>query len=270
MIARYRNLAWFAIGVAIIWICVLLGVGRADTEPSSDLSGPPLEDRKKAEEKYKPFECPKTHISNQDKCFTCHVTPSFAVKEIKEFSTYEFPNNNTKIKIEDGKSIGHFMLCNIDDEQLRDAADYFYGHKIDKVVIEIHSPGGSLFDAWRVKGIVDEMEDRGIRIETRIYGLAASAGFLIFCSGQDRVVSNTAEMMWHELKVGKFLSVESPADQEDESKILRHLQDTANNWITSRSKVSKDELDSKIRKKEFWINGKEAFAMGFATKLIGK
>lgn len=267
MIARYRNLAWFAIGVAIIWICVLLGVGRADTEPLGD---PKKDTDKKAEEKYKPFECPKTHISNQDKCFNCHVTPSFAIKECRETATYDFPNIATSIKTVNGKPVGVFFLTDIADEQLRDSANYFYHHKVENVLIDIHSPGGSLFDAWRIKGIIDEMIGNGIRVETRVYGMAFSAGFLIFCAGQDRVATETAELMWHELITGEMFAIKTPADKEDEAKILRHLQDTANNWMVTRSKVGKDELDAKIRKKEFWISGKEAFNMGFATKLIGK
>ena len=227
-------------------------------------------DEKRAEEKYKPFECPKTHISNQDKCFDCHVPPSFAVKETKQNSTYQFPNSSTSFKYRDGKKIGHYYLTHIADDQIRDAADYFYSHDITNVMIDIHSPGGSLFDAWRMKGIIDEMIGRGIRVETRVYGAAFSAGFLIFCAGQDRVAADTAELMWHELITGEMFAIKTPADKEDEAKILRHLQDTANNWIVGRSKVSKTDLDDKIRKKEFWISGKQAFDMGFATKLVGQ
>lgn len=218
---------------------------------------------------YRPFECPKSHMSDQDKCFACHYAPTFGLRECKVNAGYEFPNPVTSFKYEDGKLVGYFFLKDIAEGWIREAADYFYYHKVGKVIVDIHSPGGSLFDAWRIKGIIDEMIGRGIRIETRVYGSAFSAGFLIFCAGQDRVATDTAELMWHELITGEMFAIKTPSDKEDESKILRHLQNTANSWIAAKSKVSKDELDDKVRKKEFWISGKEAFDMGFATKLIG-
>lgn len=245
------------VAIIIVAIAIMYGISYAEIgEPT------------KTPEQHKAFECPKTHISDQNKCFTCHVTPSFKIKETLPNAEFDYPNNRTSLECLPNGKIGHFYMDDIADEQFRQTLKYFYHHKVNRMIIEIHSPGGSLFDAWRIKGMTDEAIGNGIKIETRVYGFAASAGFLIFLTGQDRVVSENAELMWHELKVGKFLSFESPSDQEDESKIMRHLQDTCNKWIAGKSKMTKEELDSKIRKKEFWINGKEALDMGFATKLI--
>lgn len=226
------------------------------------------EEEKKEEPKYHPFECPKTHMTDQKQCFECHVKPSFQVKEVLPCSSYQFPNMSTKLIFENGKKTGYFYLQDISDRHFREAIDYFYIHQPEKIVLEIHSPGGSLFDAWRIKGMIDEATVKGLKIETRIYGLAASAGFLIFCAAPERVATETAELMWHELITGEMFAIKSPADKEDEAKVLRHLQDVANNFIANKSKVPKETLDAKIRKKEFWISGKEAFEMGFVTRLM--
>jgi len=224
-------------------------------------------DDKKPE--YKPFECPKTHISDQDKCFQCHITPTFAIREQDPHAFYNYPNLSTKILEDRQGKYGYYKLSDIADDQVKDMFDYMYRHKINRVVMEMHSPGGSLMNAWRIKGIMDEWRSRGVHIETRLYGMAASAGFLLFCAGTERVVNETAEGMWHELITGEFMAIKSPADKEDEALVLRHLQNTANDWIASRSKIKKDVLDEKIRKKEFWVNGKEMIEMGFADKSIG-
>lgn len=263
----YRKLFWPFFLIAVLVAITYYNCAGAD--PSDLREGATL-DEKKAEEKHKPFECPKTHISNQDKCFSCHIIPSFAVRESKQNAEFDFPNRSTSFKLCNGKRIGYYYLTAISENEVREAADYFMCHKIDRVLIDIHSPGGSLFDAWRIKGIIDEMIFNGIHVETQVYGAAFSAGFLIFCAGQERIVSETASLMWHELITGEMFAIKTPADKEDEAKVLRLLQDTANNWIATRGKVPKDELDSKIRKKEFWIDGKEAHRMGFATKLIGE
>jgi len=227
-------------------------------------------DKKKAN---KPVSiCPQTKMG-EGTCMSCHVMrvdagkTYFGLQEVKKDAYRKYPNDSTKI---DMSGNGRFFLQNINDTSFRESLNYFYEQRIKKVIIEIHSPGGSLFNAWRIKGMIDEAISNGIRVETRLYGIAASAGFLIFVSGQDRVTTPTAECMWHELITGEWLAIKTPSDKEDEAKILRHLQDVANSFISGKSTMSKDELDAKIRKKEFWISGKEAFELGFATRLIGK
>jgi len=219
--------------------------------------------------------CPITKIDKN--CMDCHAmlldennTPYFGLKEVKKDFYYRYPNPKTAIKEVNGIKTGHYFLTDINDGAFRDAVDFFYLHDIKKIIIEIHSPGGSLFDAWRIIGMIDEAMSNNIDIETRLYGFAASAGFLIFMAGTDRIVSPTAECMWHELMTGEFLAIKTPSDKEDEAKILRHLQNVANEFIANKSKMDKDTLDAKIRKKEFWISGKEAFDLGFATGIIGK
>ena len=117
--------------------------------------------------------------------------------------------------------------------------------------------------------MVEFIADGGI-VETRLRGFAASAGALIFLAGKRgyRIGNAQSEMMFHELWSFKFLAIESPSDKEDESKIYRHIQDTLSGWVATRGKLSKEELDAKIRKKEFWINGREAHELGFIDKLI--
>ena len=134
--------------------------------------------------------------------------------------------------------------------------------------MEIHSPGGSLFNAQRIVGLMDDYKHWGGKITTKVNGFAASAGFYVFMNGDDRLVSPTAQLMWHELYTFSFFKISEPSDSEDEARVLRHLQDTVNQWIADRSHLTKDEVDAMVKKKELWVNGLQALENGFATGLI--
>jgi len=46
------------------------------------------------------------------------------------------------------------------------------------------------------------------------------------------------------------------------------LQDIRNDYLATRGKLTKQEIDAKIARKEFWMSGKEAVEFGFADEFI--
>ena len=114
-------------------------------------------------------------------------------------------------------------------------------------------------------------KSHGMIIETRVHGFAASAGFILFVNGTPyhRFASATAELMWHELYTFEFFKVSRPSDVEDDAIILRHLQDTANNFLAERSILTAEQWDEKVFKQEFWCNGKEALEYGLSDGFPG-
>jgi len=217
--------------------------------------------------------CPKTQIIGKaDDCMKCHTQPSFRLKESSIDEGYNFPPY-TKIITENGKKIGYYFLSDIADHYFSDAMYYIFGkHDLEKVIVEISSPGGSLFNAWRIVGLMQYWMTKNKIIETRCHGFAMSAGFLIFSSGSKgyRLVSQTAEFMWHELLTFAMFKIDTPSSTEEQSRILRHLQDTGNQWLSSVSKLKKDDIDDLIRKKEYWLRGSEMVDKGFADGFLGK
>lgn len=209
--------------------------------------------------------CP-TGIRNQASCLTCHTSPRFKLKEPEPNETLNLPYN-TDIIVKNGERVGYYYLTDIEDTHFKRALDYLTRHGISKLVLEVNSPGGSLFLAWRIVGMMRSWMDGGKRtIETHCYGFAMSAGFLIFSSGTkgSRLVSPTCEGMWHELISFKMFAIETPSSTEEQSRILRHLQDTGNSWLSNMSNMSKDEIDAAVEKKEFWLRGTEMVERGFA------
>jgi ATP-dependent Clp protease protease subunit len=217
--------------------------------------------------------CPKTKMKN--KCFHCHTAPTFALKVADPHVIYDYPTLQKFRFIfdkEGNPNKAYFVLKDIDAEDLQVVMQYCDQHSIDYLIVELFSPGGSLLDAYKMVGLIRNWQAEGKIFETRCYGFAASAGFLVFASGDKglRFVSPQAELMWHELQALELFNIASPSDKEDEAKVLRHLQDTANSWLAEVSGKTKEEIDNLVRKKEYWINGKEAIEAGFADSLLSK
>lgn len=223
--------------------------------------------------------CPVTRLDTG--CMTCHsmrvdengkpyfgLNPKYYDRELN----YAYPNKNTKIK--NGK--GYYILTDIgygETEDIVESLKFFDEQGIDHVIFQVYSPGGSLIAAWKIVSLMQEWMGEGKIIETQCRGYAASAGFLIFASGSvgHRYTSPTSENMWHEVAIYSMkmgIYKDTPGKLEDKAEIFRHLQNTANQWLADRSKMTKVQLDAVIHKDEFWLTGEEMVERGFADKFL--
>ena len=221
--------------------------------------------------------CPKTSFARD--CFACHLTPDNRLKEIKPDSHLDYPPGFKFLDYPTSPK-GYLSIGSI-DESLAQSFDniliYMRRHKSKYLILDIQSHGGGIFDAWKIKGLIDEFEAEGGIVETRLRGMALSAGFILFCAGTKgyRFANPQSELMLHEIgyyKVGGFFSIEkvTPSSAEEEAKMLMHLQKTICDWLATRGKISTEDLFNRLRFKEFWMSGKEAFELGYVDKLIGK
>jgi ATP-dependent protease ClpP protease subunit len=222
-------------------------------------------------EEQSPTYCPKTLISDNDKCLTCHVAPTFELREADPYAKYKLPWNT---KIINGKLI--FKLSGVvRSNEVQDAFEYLAWHpEFNEIIIEIHSPGGSLAEAWKIVSIMSEAQARGIKVTTKAYGFAASAAFVVFCAGDmgNRQIGRLAEIMHHELWTFTFLSIDTPSSKENEAKTLRHLQDTIHKWLLTRctKEMTIDDLNDLVHHKDYWMNSQDAIEAGFADKYVGE
>jgi len=214
-------------------------------------------------------QCPKTLMT--EKCLYCHVSPTFRIKEADPHEPYKYPLGFKFGFDEKGKPlVGRYVMETIDADKIADIMDYCAQYKVDHIVLELQSPGGSLYEGYKIVGLMREWSNQGKIIETRCYGFAISAGFLIFATGTEgyRFAAPNAELMWHELWTLTWLSIDTPSSKEDEAKVMRHLQDNANAWLAQQSKMTKEEIDEAVKYKDFWMNGVEAVEYGFADALL--
>ncbi|KKN08050.1 hypothetical protein LCGC14_1060730 [marine sediment metagenome] len=134
------------------------------------------------------------------------------------------------------------------------ALEYFSTRNIKKVVMEIHSPGGNIYEMWRIISWIEKYDN--IRFETRVYGIAASAGFVIFLAGDERLVSRHAIFMWHNL--ASFTAG------------ARLLNKANNGYIASRTILTIEQVLEKITNddKDWYFGAKEAIFLGIAHGYI--
>lgn len=218
-------------------------------------------------------ECPKTKvIGDVGDCLRCHVAPNFALKEANPEDLCAYPNHNTRIRNGEGLFNISGGITGGETFQMIEAMEYFRRKDVKSVVIDIHSPGGSLFEGQKMCTLMQEWERTRGTVTTRVHGFAASAAFQIWTCGtiNHRLAGRDAELMWHELMSFKLFDISTPSDKKDEADVLRHLQDTRNAWLASRSKgkLTKEEIDKKIAKKEFWMNGAQAMDYGFCDGFL--
>lgn len=235
----------------------------------------PAEDAKPDPQLY----CPATKISDNDKCMTCHemVQDSsggqrFGLKELRLKAGYfQMPHCLDVVIGSDGQPELRMDVNGTDSADFRKAADYIYRHpEFKKLNVRLYTGGGSVMDAWEAVGIIEEMRSRGIVISTRCYGLAASAGVILLVAGDEgeRYVNKHAEIMMHKVWSFSMFKLDTPDSAEDTAETLKHFQKNINNWIISRSKLTMEEIEECIFKRDFWMTGEQAVEFGLADHLI--
>ena len=151
-----------------------------------------------------------------------------------------------------------------------DGMRYLSRHGVRKVVMELNSPGGSLDVALRILGHMD-MYKPAIRFETRVYGQAASAAFLIFLNGDDRYIGkNAGYLMSHEVSFGQqnpmLPKVLLPPALEEERQIFQEWSDL---YVAKKGSVlCADEIRERVEGKSWFIFANEAVELGFAHGYI--
>ncbi len=196
-------------------------------------------------------------------------------------SAYRFPGNCTACHVPPtgvlttrdltiGKDAVYLSINRIDFADLRNTFLSLKDFKYEKVVIDLLSFGGSVFDALGMVALIEEQQKAGKVVEIRARGIVASAGLIVMVSGSPghRLIGKHSLVMFHELSQFKFLAVETPSDKEEEARIFRMIQDKINSYIASKSKIPEKDLCGLIKKKEFWVDAKGAIEYGFADKLI--
>ena len=227
--------------------------------------------------------CPSTNVKMG--CYVCHY-PGADFKKVKKTPYREYlepiPVVSDPFDILLGSKLSgdgvglfsYWVLGSITDSTPNEFSDIYQHaktHNIKHIVIELQSFGGSLLDAWRTIGLMDEAKEDGIVIETRCHGYAMSAGTLIFVNGTmgKRFVSTNSLFMFHELATFVFKRA-TPSSSEDEARLMRMMQDRLNEFLAGRTKIPKETWDEHVRKNEFWCGGVDAVKYGIADTLIGE
>jgi len=221
--------------------------------------------------------CPITKMSDNDSCLKCHVLkkvdgkPTFALQEIPRDAGYDLPWGTEMVTYDEDKLALYYVNTSVNCDKIQDIRDYMYDHpEFTRFIMEIQSPGGSVLSAWKAVGILREMANRGIEIETRCYGFALSAGGILLTAGDvgKRFVNPHAEIMLHKVWTFAMFKLDDPDTAEDQAALLKHLQDNINDFFISRTRLTKEQLASEMFKRDWWMTGREAVEHGIADGFI--
>jgi ATP-dependent protease ClpP protease subunit len=138
--------------------------------------------------------------------------------------------------------------------------------KLSKLVIYINSGGGSAFDGLGVCDVILAAQKDGFYITTEANGLVASAAVPIFAVAQKRISSPGTIFMIHEASLFKFITDEKRSDLVAQTKMIDLLEGRYNQLISSRSKLSVDELKEKSRDIT-WFTAEQALEWGLVDEI---
>ncbi len=130
------------------------------------------------------------------------------------------------------------------------------------LTLVINSPGGSVFEGWRLFDELRAASLAGHQIITKVRGMAASMAAVIVQAGDTRIVGPESYLMIHEPSTwagGKAFEI------KDQAKFIDMLNDQMAKKFVERSGVKTlRQMKALFEKTDAWFNAEECIKHGFA------
>ena len=135
---------------------------------------------------------------------------------------------------------------------------------LEKLEIEINSPGGSVLDGYRVYNSLMQMRSRGVEVIATVNTLAASMGSVILMAADKVRIVEGGRIMIHEA------SQTVSGDSEDHARAAKNLDEISDeiSMIYAKRTGSKPEEMRALMKKETWMGAKESVKRKFADEIV--
>ncbi len=155
-------------------------------------------------------------------------------------------------------AISQILEINADDDEKAAAYKEFERRPIR---LFINSYGGSVYDGL---ALVDVIRQSRTPVHTIAVGACMSMALWVWLSGQERLVGESATLMFHDLSTVAFGKTEGI---KQELKETIRLQEMLVSEIVSKSDVKEETLRDYItRKAEWFISAKEALELKLADR----
>jgi ATP-dependent Clp protease, protease subunit len=128
------------------------------------------------------------------------------------------------------------------------------------IEIIISSPGGYVFDGFGFYDFLRDLVKQGADVTTRASGYAASMAGILLQAGSTRAISPNSYVMIHEVGGEAWGKMSEVRDEVD---LMDRLEKSCFEILAARSKFTVDELREKCKRKDWWINAREAKRYGF-------
>ena len=140
---------------------------------------------------------------------------------------------------------------------------------LSSVTIKITSIGGNAYLAFGIYDALRELSKWGKEVYVVVEGLAASAAAMIVLQGADkRLAYPTASFLLHEPRRWTMFRDETTSQLEDEAAELNRITNKVIDILASRCNKTKEEVRELIRRREVWMDAKEAKDWGLIDDII--
>lgn len=130
------------------------------------------------------------------------------------------------------------------------------------VVVNINSPGGDFFDGLAMHTMLSEY-DGGVTV--KVVGLAASAASMIAMAGDEIFIAESGLIMIHN---AWSCTCGNKNDFRESADILDRFDESMSKLYIKKTGMKAAEILS-MMDDETWMDGADAVAKGFATKILG-
>lgn len=134
----------------------------------------------------------------------------------------------------------------------------------NEIVVEINSPGGSVFDGIAIYNMLRAAAASGKKITSKVMGVAASIASVILLAGDKIVMPANSMVMVHSPSGGVFGTAEEMRDMAD---VLDKVKKSLVATYVKRTGLSEDEVVAMLAK-DTWLTADEAKEKGFADEVV--
>jgi len=136
----------------------------------------------------------------------------------------------------------------------------------DPITVRISSPGGSVIDGLAFYDFLLGLKKSGIEVRTVVLGIAASMATILLQAGTYRVVGPNSRILIHEIQAeseGKL----SLSEMEDQTKLFEIINQNLYSILAERSTVPVKEIQTKAKRRDWWLSAEEIVKKGFADTI---
>jgi len=150
---------------------------------------------------------------------------------------------------------------NLDDEEREHV---FVDYERLPIHLILNTYGGSVYDGLALIGAIELSETP---IIVTCLGSAMSMGLFILSSGHYRRAHHLSTIMYHQLSMGSWDTLEGIAKDMQEGK---RLEEVCDNLLFKRTKLKMKDLENfKNRKADWYMSAQEALKYGIIDEIIG-
>lgn len=174
--------------------------------------------------------------------------------------------------LQDLKQRKLFLMCDVDQFTVGDLAKHIMQYNKEDsqltpderkpIILYIASNGGEVDPGFE---LIDIIMASHTPVYTVNIGYEYSMGFLIGLAGHKRFAFPNSKFLMHD---GSNFVYNSGAKAQDQMEFQRRVEARIKDYIISRSKLTEEEYDSKLRV-EWYLFSDEAKEKGFVDEIIG-